>query len=337
MMQRRAFTLIELLVVIAIIAVLIALLLPAVQAAREASRRMASTNNLKQMGLALHNYESAHGCFPGHGGSSGTGFSVHARILPFMEQVGVLNMMNFSLPVTTTPPVFAFTPAQTTSANTLVAAFVCPSDGQSPRYPNYYFNTATAGTGYVANAGSGTGTYYDIRYPTDGVFWNNSATRIASITDGTSSTMFMSQCLLGAGQDTTGPIPQDRSRQIVNIASKVSPLKVAPGGYSPAMDNPDLATLAVGATSWSGTRGAAWIVGTEAMAGFNAYATPNSKIPDVYGHGFGWLAARGPHPGGVLVLMGDGSVKFIKDSISLATWRALATRAGNEVISADSM
>jgi len=336
-MQRRAFTLIELLVVIAIIAVLIALLLPAVQAAREAARRISSTNNLKQMGLALHNYESTNGCFPGHGGPNGTGFSVHARILPFMEQTSAMNMMNFSLPVSATPPTFAFTPAQMTAAATLVSAFICPSDGQNPAYANYYLNTPTAGTGYVSNAGSGTGTNYDIRFPTDGVFWNNSATTIASITDGTSSTMFMSQCLLGAGQDTTGAVPLDRFRQIVNIASIVHPSGTAPGGYSPPMNNPDLMSLVAGATSWSGTRGVAWIVGTEAMAGYNAYSPPNSKTPDVYGHGFGWVSARGPHPGGVLVLTGDGSVKFIKDSINLATWRALATRAGGEVISSDSM
>ncbi|SIO59350.1 prepilin-type N-terminal cleavage/methylation domain-containing protein [Singulisphaera sp. GP187] len=336
-MRRRAFTLIELLVVIAIIAVMIALLLPAVQAAREAARRVASTNNLKQMGLALHNYESTHSVFPSHGGSTGTGFSVFARILPFMEQAAILNTMNFNLAVTTTPPVFSFVPAQTTSAATVVAAFLCPSDGQPPFYPNYYFSAATAGTGYIANAGSGTGTYYDMRYPTDGVFWNNSATRIADITDGTTNTMFLSQCLLGLGQDTTGPTPMRRDRQIANIASQVSPSKVAPGGYTPAMNNPDLTPLAAGATSWSGTRGAAWIVGTEAMVGFNAYLPPNSKTADVYGHGIGWLSARGPHPGGVLTLNGDGGVRFVKDSINLATWRALATRAGGEVISADAL
>ena len=77
-------------------------------------------------------------------------------------------------------------------------------------------------------------------------------------------------------------------------------------------------------------------MGVEAQSAFNAYLTPNSKIPDVTGHGLGWLGARGPHPGGVLALTGDGSVRFIKDSVNIVSWRALATRAGGEVISADS-
>ena len=336
-MQRRAFTLIELLVVIAIIAVLIALLLPAVQAAREAARRASSTNNLKQMGLALHNYESTHGSFPGHGGSTGTGFSVQARILPFIEQAAILNTMNFQLSATTGAPSFTFIPAQTTAAATVVNAFLCPSDGQDPFYPNYYLQASTAGTGYVANVGTGTGTTYDMRYPSDGVFWNNSATRIADVTDGTTNTMFMSQCFLGLGRDTTGPLPVQRERQLANLGSILKPAKTAPGGFDPPTNNPDLAALAAGATNWNGARGAAWMVGTETMVGYNAYLPPNSKTPDVYGHGFGWLSARGPHPGGVLTLLGDGSVKFVKDSIALATWRALSTRAGNEVISADSL
>jgi len=332
-MRHRAFTLIELLVVIAIIAVLIALLLPAVQAAREAARRAQSTNNLKQLGLALHNYESTHGSFPGSGGARSSGFSVLARILPFIEGVNTLNSMNFLQPLTSGPPTFSFNVAQTTASRTVVPTFLCPSDGQSPSYPNYYQMSPTAGTCYVVNVGSGTGTYYDSRYPTDGVFWDNSATRFADLIDGTSNTMFMSQCILGLGQDTTGALPSQSLRQIVNYSSKVSPIGTAPGGFNPPMNNPNLATIA--STAWSGIRGVAWIIGTQSMSGFSAYQVPNSKIPDVYGHGIGWLGARGLHPGGVLALTGDGSVRFVKDSVSLATWRALATRAGGEVISAD--
>ncbi len=336
-MRRRAFTLIELLVVIAIIGVLIALLLPAVQAAREAGRRIQSTNNLKQIGLALHNYESTHGSFPGPGGQGATGFSALARALPFMEGANLVNAINFSLPLSTTPPVFSFYPEQTTAARTVVKEFLCPSDGQDPIFPDYYYSTTTAGTCYVANTGSGTGTYYDPRFPTDGVFWNNSATRFADIADGSSNTAFMSQCLLGLGRDNTGPSPMNPLRQIVSIGKSVRPVSTAPGGFSPAMSNPDLAAVASGATSWSGTRGAAWIVGTEVMSGFNAYLPPNSRVSDVYGHGFGWLGARGPHPGGVLVLNGDGGVRFVKDTVNLSTWRAMSTRSGGEVISSDAL
>jgi len=335
--RRRGFTLIELLVVIAIIAVLIALLLPAVQAAREAARRIQSTNNLKQMGLALHNYESSNGCFPGSGGSTSSGFSVLARLLPYMEATSAFNAMNFSVSLSSGPPTFQFHPAQTTASRTVISAFLCPSDGRDPLYPSYYQGVPTAGTCYVVNTGSGRGTYYDSRYPTDGVFWDGSAIQFSGFTDGTSNTMLMSQCYLGSGSDTTGPIPGDRLRQIVNIGSTYKPAKDAPGGYTPAANNPDLNALTTNPTAWSGTRGVAWIVGTQVMSGFNAYLPPNSKTPDAYGHGFGWLSARGPHPGGVLTSLGDGSVRFVKDSVNLMTWRALATRAGGEVISSDTL
>ncbi len=333
----RGFTLIELLVVIAIIAVLIALLLPAVQAAREAARRIQSTNNLKQLGLALHNYESGHGCFPGSGGQASSGFSAVARLLPYLEGGAAFNAANFSLRLGSGPPTFSFHPAQTTASRTVIASLLCPSDGHDPLYPSYYQSVPTAGTNYVVNVGSGTGTFYDSRYPTDGVFWDNSAVTFAGIVDGTSNTMFMSQCYLGAGFDATGSIPGDRVRQMVNIASIVKPTTKTPGGYTPAMNDPDLVALTASPTAWSGTRGVAWLVGTQAMSGFTAYLTPNSKTPDAYGHGFGWMAARGPHPGGVLTLMGDGSVRFVKDSVDLSAWRALATRAGGEVVSADSL
>ena len=325
---------------IAIIAVLIALLLPAVQAAREAARRAQSTNNLKQMGLALHNYESSNGCFPGTGGAVYSGFSVQSRILPFMEGANLVNSMNFNLPLLAISTAHGFSISfslqQTTAASTVVQAFLCPSDAMSPVYPAYPYSTPSAGTCYVACTGSGIGTYYDSTFPTDGVFWDNSATRFADITDGSSNTMYMSQCLLGLGQDSTGPNLLQPFRQEVNISGSVSPSSVAPGGFGPAYSSPNLATLAAGATSWRGDRGVSWILGTESVVSFSAYQTPNSKIPDVFGHGLGWFAARGPHPGGVLALTGDGSVKFIKDSVNIASWRALSTRAGGEVISADS-
>jgi prepilin-type N-terminal cleavage/methylation domain-containing protein len=339
-MRRRGFTLIELLVVIAIIAILIALLLPAVQAAREAARRIQSTNNLKQMGLALHNYESTHGCFPGSGGAIYSGFSVQARILPFMEGSNLLNSMNFSLPVfyfTGAPPNYLdFTPAQTTAARTVVQAFLCPSEDQNPIYPSYWFGAATTGTCYVVNVGSGTGTFYDTAFRTDGVFWDGSATRFADIIDGTSNTMLMSQCRLGLGQDSTGPTPRSPYRQSVSIDGRVQRGSTAPGGFIPSQSNPDIGALVAGANQWRGDRGVVWMVGVESVSGFTAYLPPNSNLPDVFGHTIGWFAARGPHPGGVLALTGDGSVRFVKDSVNIATWRALATRAGGEVISADS-
>ncbi|WP_182830392.1 DUF1559 domain-containing protein [Tautonia rosea] len=337
MKRTRGFTLIELLVVIAIIGILIALLLPAVQSAREAANRMSSQNNLKQMGLALHNYESGVGALPGFGESTAFGYSVHARILPYMEQENLRTLINYEQPLYVgSGPWISLNPVQGTAAQTIIGGFLCPSDAQEPMF-DQYFGGRMAGTNYVVNMGSGTGLFYDINFRTDGLFWNGSAVRLADIRDGLSNTMAVSQCLLGIGFDSEGPMPAEAGRQTSNLGAILRTNRGNPGLVMDGQPvvNPDLATLTASTTRWRGDRGYSWISGRQVPVAFDAYLGPNSRIPDVSAHGRGWTAARSNHPGGVNVLMADGSVRFVKDTINLLTWRALATRAGGEVISAD--
>ena len=205
--RARGFTLIELLVVIAIIAILIALLLPAVQQAREAARRTQCKNNLKQLGLALHNYESTNSCFPGPSFSSTNasmvyGFSVQAFLLPYIEQANLQNLINFSTPLYTgATNNQQFNPAHSVPAKEVLAVLMCPSDSQNGVYVS---GTLTfAGTNYVVCTGSGTNKNYDSRAQTDGMFWRGSATRFRDMTDGTSNTLMMAEALKGAGTNAS--------------------------------------------------------------------------------------------------------------------------------------
>ena len=339
---RVGFTLIELLVVIAIIAVLIALLLPAVQSAREAARRIQCTNNLKQIGLAMHNYESVNGVFPGFGGGlvdivTFNGFSAQARLLPFMEQAQLNNAINFQVKVLSFVPGVGFpvSPAHRTAITTVVSSYLCPSDGQPGLTVPGYYTFPSAGTNYAVNGGTGQGLNADVRWPTDGVVWNQSAVRIADIVDGTSNTILAAEMIRGAGSN--GP-NAGRHPEFRRSASRGDIRSVAGGqGYIPPLINPDLDQLAAIATSWRGDRGNSWFIGTAAQGLFLAYHLPNSRSPDIFIHGQGYLAARSLHPGGLNVLLGDGSVRFVKDTINPFTWRALATRNGGEVISADAL
>jgi prepilin-type N-terminal cleavage/methylation domain-containing protein/prepilin-type processing-associated H-X9-DG protein len=302
--KQTGFTLVELLVVIAIIGVLVALLLPAVQAAREAGRRSSCMNNLKQIGLAMHNYHSAYKVFPVARNHFPLVHSSLSRLLPFAEQVQIERQIDYTKPLSD--------PANVAVAQFLVPIFVCPSDGDG-RVPGM----TEGGTNYVANNGTGTIGFGLIR-DGDGVF-NQQNTGFHSLTDGSSNTAAMSESLLGNGISSSGSTPADPRREVLEIAG---------GG-----DTTPAACGSAGGT-WSGKRGGKWIDGHYGNSLYNHYYTPNPKEWDCGNgsHNKGLSTARSNHPSGANLLLCDGSVRFVTNTIALNTWRALSTRSGGEII-----
>ncbi|WP_435008447.1 DUF1559 domain-containing protein [Tundrisphaera lichenicola] len=343
MRSRRGFTLIELLVVIAIIAVLIALLLPAVQAAREAARRMQCTNNLKQLGLALHNYHSTQGAFPSAGwvadgknwwiarGLTAPGhfrYSSLLQILPYLEQGVASNTMNFQLPLYDNDGVDM--PQNTTTYQLQVTTFLCPSDVRSARngneapcnYASCSGNGLPGGDGLPGSYGS-----------PNGVLYLNSTTSMATITDGSSNTGLMSESIVGPNNSSSPPSAGSPNPQEVMVQLPLtlgSPLDIFK--YAPLVPADCLAS-----TAYRYDRQTNWIDGDYRHTMYNHYLTPNSTTYDcLRGPQHGWRTARSRHPGGVNLLLADGSVRFVKNTINLAAWQSLGTCNGGEVISADS-
>ena len=346
MRGRRGFTLIELLVVIAIIAVLIALLLPAVQAAREAARRAQCINNMKQIGLGMHNYHSTHNTFPWTSGNVSpvypslaagnewSNFGALALILPAMEQNQIYNALNFRFGVYPFYSDNGQAPAkvdtcQSTAIYSVINSFLCPSD-QGRGRNNYRASNGTNYDWHSRPSGSGA----MIRTATQGI--NDRG--LAGITDGSSNTIAFLERNRGdgdGGKYTPGDIIAGASVAgfptfVVQNAADQTYLTGTAIPTCNAAKNP---TYDWGGWTWAG--------GEYTTAVINFVLTPNSKNKDCspwggVGTGYGFFTARSYHPGGVNALLADGSVKFIKDSVSPATWYGLATATGGEVISADS-
>jgi hypothetical protein len=183
-----------------------------------------------------------------------------------------------------------------------------------------------AGGNYVVNFGSGTGAYYDDRYPTDGLFWQEGKVTLGAILDGTSNTLLWSETLLGSGINSTGPEPQDKRRQMAQSSRSVRPNSAAPGGVAPPLSE----SICAAPTEWHGDRAISWIWGRLHREGFNTYLPINANVPDCKVHGQGWYAARSNHPKGVNVALADASVRFVQENVEISVWRAASTRASGE-------
>jgi prepilin-type N-terminal cleavage/methylation domain-containing protein/prepilin-type processing-associated H-X9-DG protein len=319
-MTRRGFTLIELLVVIAIVAVLIGLILPAVQKVRESAARAKCQNNLKQRGLALHNYENTFGYLPAQGdvtvAATGDPWSAQTRLLPFVERDDLARKIDFS----------RSSDGQAMAVNR-VALLMCPSEvndrpqasATSP-YPLNYL--VCVGSWFVyAPATGATG---------DGVIGMNRRLRLTDVSDGTSNTLGMSE-----GKTFTPILRDGNSPAAVGAAVPATPAEVLAYGGSLKADGGHVE----------------WVDARSSQCGFTTTFPPNTVVSyatggDTYDVDFtsrregktasvptySAVTARSFHSGGVNALLMDGSVRFVTNGISQAAWRALGTWAGGEAV-----
>ncbi len=341
--SKRGFTLIELLVVIAIIAVLIALLLPAVQAAREAARRAQCVNNLKQLGLGLHNYHQSNDKFPigaacNQQGTPGcvqwNGMSAQSQMLGYMEQSQIYNSINFSVngPGSSVPG-----NVNQTAWLTKINTFLCPSDGNAGTavsnngLPN--INSYCMSYGTTSNQYSSTST---------GLFAYSATYGIRDCIDGTSNTVASGEVLVGDatngnGKKTNGVMTAGGVITYPDCESTTTALLTA--------DLQACATAyATSGSAFNNSVGSLWIVGTMGDTLFNTVVPPNStqyRFGACKNSGGGWaegmayVNSSSNHSGGCNFLMADGSVRFIKSSIGQTVYMNIGTRAGGEVVGSD--
>ena len=383
---RRGFTLIELLVVIAIIGVLIALLLPAVQSARESARRTQCLNNLKQLALAISNYQTQHNVLPAQttqntlvvGKSAFVQWwtSWTASLLPHIEQQPMYNALNFNAPMLEMAP--PLSGANTTVALTPIKTLLCPSESLD-RSPSFAF--ASGGSGYtgqfaVSNYACNYGGPAMIRSCSGTIIPNQGKNnlvfnqivqsggtapaaagpiRIQMVTDGMASTALLSEHLLAAdplqAPSAAPPTPGNVAgkRGLFPVASVVV-LDQGSTSNAQAFLSACKGLPVTTTATFAGSFGTQWLLSSDFATANNAYShfmppngiscagTPDAStyISNATWGGIGAaITATSNHPGGVQVAFGDGSVKFIKDSIDPKTWWGLGTRAGRELLSSD--
>lgn len=330
----RGFTLVELLVVIAVIGVLVGLLLPAVQAAREAARRMSCGNNLKQIGLATHNYESSTQRLPPSlcidRTTGGGGWSAHGRIMPYLEQGNFYNQIDLSIGWSRQPVVSRFR----------VPVYYCPSDPKGDELRDTSSTGSTSGihlypTTYGFNAG--TWFVYDPRTNQggDGITYPNANMKIGNITDGTSNTLLAAEVHAWSAYTRNGGPPSTSVPRTVDDALAM----IAAG-------KPDR-LLATG----YGTGHTEWANGHTHHSCFTTTFPPNTRIPYVYNGvtyncdynsqqegnsltrpSYAIVTSRSFHSGVVNAVWADGSVRATSSNIDGAVWRASGTRNGGEVV-----
>jgi prepilin-type processing-associated H-X9-DG protein len=293
-------------VVIAIIGILVGLLLPAVQAAREAARRMQCGNNLKQLSLALHNYHDTHGSFPyGSGGtrasSGGSTYSAVSLLLPFIEQGSLYDTIDFDYPLGAA--------INTPARQRIVTGFLCPSDRDNPQ------PQMGGAINYMGNKGSSH--MFGDTASQNGIFLHFKPLKFSDIIDGTSNTAAFAERLLGDGNNGTVDLKSDVFLGLGDPADPDETIVMC--------DATDASNLA---NQFPIFMGAPW------MNGQHTYQHVN--VPNTRSCGFyptkATMAATSRHPGGVNMSLCDGSVRFAAETIDRMLWRAIGTRGGNELV-----